>query len=564
MEDCWKSGIGVTYFSFPLVFVCARKFQFCNLKIIIMKEKSLTYLAYVIMILVLSFSNACQDQIYVPDVDGVTTLKKGGGRPADVDKGDLYGDLVEVERNHSGVPVLYALRYRADYQDAIVEGYIDVTNPKLNGVFDLTILVRDEDGFVVMETPAGGGDPVPKTEPVTINPGEDKLLTLDDDGFSPIVLYDAEGELLPAVVEHVIPVEQGRLNLIRTTEDVIDRRMQEVIKNFGDGTVADVIRDYCGRLFMLRTEAAQADGIQDKPIDSPLENMAVYYQLMVYGFSQSAKDNGLLFIVEEEPEIGGFNFQSHLDDRWGDGPLSYDGLDTAEQRHFVASLAAASMAAASDKTDRLIIDEIVLVNRFLNIPKAIGYDIDTPAEQVISFFPYVEQEVRMMDKTDKHEYKKYRYYVDYSFFNYDRTKFENTLIDYCTVVGDYDEDGNLIGTHKEVLVADLRLHDILMGNAPLTADASEVYVYSQKSSQPTSGALGFANQADDYVQALEVVHNNEEFLVWKLPTPTWDYPGYTPFRDDAPFYYTPPEDSHSKKPDGKGDDSTTDKGGKGR
>ncbi|MGQ7868239.1 hypothetical protein [Sunxiuqinia sp. sy24] len=528
-----------------------------------MKKKSLTYFAYVIMILMLSSLNACQNQMYDPAVDDPLSLKKGGGRPADVDKGDLYGDLVEVERNDSGVPVLYALRYKVDYQDQAVEGYIDVTNPKLNGVFDLTVLVRDEDGFVEMETPTGGGDPIPKTEPATINPGDDKILNLEDDGFSPIVLYDAEGEMLPAVVEHVIPVEQGRLNLIRTTEDVIDRRMKEVIKNFGDGTVADVIRDYCGRLFMLRTEAVRTEGVEDKPIDSPLENMAVYYQLMVYGFSQSAMDNGLLFLVQEEPEIGGFNFQSRLDDRWGEGSFSYDMLVSAEQRDFVANLAAACIAAASDKTDRLIIDEIALVNRFLNIPKAIGNDIDKPAEQVISFLPYVEQEVRMMDKTDKHEYKKYRYYVDYSFFNYNRTKFENTLIDYCTIVGDYDEDSTLIGTHKEVLVADLRLHDILMGDAPLTADANETYVYSQKSNQPTSGALGFANQADDYVQALEVVHNNEEFLVWKLPTPTWDYPGYIPFREDAPFYYTQPEDSHSKKPEGKGDDSTMDKGGEG-
>lgn len=529
-----------------------------------MKKKSLTYFSYVIMILMLSFSNACQDQMYEPSVDDTLTLKKGGGRPADVDKGDLYGDLVEVERNNSGVPILYGLRYRVDYQDQLVEGYIDVTNPKLNGTFDLTILVRDEDGFVVMETPAGGGDPVPKTEPVTINPGEDKLLKLEDDGFSPIVLYDAEGELLPVVVEHVIPVEQGRLNLIRTTDDVIDRRMKEVIKNFGDGTVADVIRDYCGRLFMVRTEAALADGLEDKPIDSPLENMAVYYQLMVYGFSQLATDNGLSFLVREEPEIGGFNFQSRLDKRWAEGPFAYADLSSAEEHDFAASIAASCIAAASDKTDRLIIDEIVLVNRFLNIPRAIGNDIDKPADSVISFFPYIEQEVRMMDKTDKHEYKKYRYYIDFSFFHYDRIKFENTLIDYCTVVGDYDDAGNLVGTHKEVLVADLRLHDILMGNAPLTTDANEIYVYTQKSGQPTTGALGFANQADDYVQALEVVHNNEEFLVWKLPTPTWIYTGYSPFRDFAPFYYLPPEDSHSKKPEGKGDDSTLDRRGNGR
>ncbi len=304
-------------------------------------------------------------------------------------------------------------------------------------------------------------------------------------------------------------------------------------------------------------------GIADKPIDSPLENLAVYYEIMLNGFSRSAIDNGLLFLIEQEGDFGGFRFQSRLDSRWNEGAQEFGGLLTGEEKHhFVANLAASCIAAGSDKTDFLIIDEIVLVNRFMGIPKAIGNDIDKPADQVISFFPYIEQEVRMMDKTDKHQYVKYRYYVDYSFFNYTRQKFEETLIDYCTIVGDYDSLGNLVGSHVEVLAPNLTLNDILMGDAPLTAEALEIYRYTQKAEQQTSGALGFANQADDYVQALEVVHDNEEFLVWKVPTPTWAQNPVL-FREYAPFNYIPDEEVHSKKPEGKGDDESTNTGGGG-
>lgn len=530
-----------------------------------MKKQPLPYFSCAFLLLIIMALISCQEQMYEPNPDESLILKRGGqgGKsPADVEQGDLYGDLLEEERTFAGVPVLYPLKYRADFQDQIVEGIIDVPNPRLNGPFELTIYVRDEFGYVVMDAPPGGGDPVPRTATVMIYPGDDGFLN-DEGEFSPVVLYDMEGEILEDVVPHVFPVEQGRLNLIRTNDGVITNRMAEVIKNFGDGTVADVIRDFCGRLFMVRTQEALNLGIADKPIDSPLENLAIYYELMINGFSQSAIDNGLLFLIEQEGDFGGFRFQSRLDSRWSEGAQEFGGLLTDEEKqYFVANLTASCIAAGSDKTDFLIIDEIVLVNRFMGIPKAIGNDIDKPADQVISFFPYIEQEVRMMDKTDKHQYVKYRYYVDYSFFNYTRQKFEETLIDYCTIVGDYDSLGNLVGSHVEVLAPNLTLNDILMGDAPLTAEALEIYRYTEKAEQQTSGALGFANQADDYVQALEVVHNNEEFLVWKVPTPTWAQ-NQVLFRGYAPFNYVPDEEVHSKKPEGKGDDESTDTGGGG-
>jgi len=477
------------------------------------------------------------------------SLKKGGNSksPANVEQGDLYGDLWELEREASGVPIQYELKYRVDYQDETIQGIIDVKNPRLNGAFSLAIVQRDEDGYAIYTEPTDGTDPVVVTEQVMITPNDDGFLTTETE-FSPIALYDAEGEILSEVALHVYPIEEGRLNIIRSPSTVLANRMTEVIQNFGDGTVADVIRDYCGRLYMIRTDAAIADGIDDKPIDSPLENLAIYSELMLNGFTNSTSENGLRFLIEVEMPHGGFDFQSRLDSDWGGGPKSFNSLATVEeQRQFVANLAAACVAAGSDKSNFLTIDEIVFLNLFMQIPKPVGNGVDQTAESVTSFFPYVEQETRKMDKTDKHQYSTYLYYIDYSAFSYTRQKFEETYVDFWSIV---PVEGG--GYEKQLLIPDIALDDILTGNSPLPDIVISEYRYTQEEGQPITGALGFASQADDYVQALEVVHNNEEFLTWQMPTPTWRTEDAIN-RESSPFTFTATEVSHSKKPADKGD-----------
>lgn len=520
--------------------------------------KRITFLLFLMCIALTLGLNSCQEDPIELQPEYEDSILKKGSKPADVEQGDLYGDLVEIEREASGLPVLYPLAYATEYQDELVEGIIDVHNPRLSGTFDLYIVNGIEaEATLNSTTPPDGEDPLPGSILVTINPGEDGFLGGEGE-YDPTVLYDTEGELLADVVPYVFPVEQGRLNLVRTTTSVIERRMIEVLKNFGDGTVAEVVKDYCGRLYMLRTEGAlDTLGMEDKPIDSPLENMALYKELMNHGFSRSVDENGLNFIVNNTGEYGGFNFRARLDNDWNGGVKAFTELnDLSKKRQFVANLAAACIGAASDKSDFLTFDEISYVNQFMGIPHIEGFNSSIPDQETTCFFPTICQKVRMMNKTDKSEYSKYRYYVDYSNFSYNRTKFMETLIDYVTMVGDYDEDGNLIGSHIETLADDLLLHDILMGNAPLTADANEIYRYTTKENQITTGMLGFANQADDYVQALEVIHNNEEYLRWEVPTPTWEA-GHSIARINSPFLFEAEDISHSKKPDGKGDDETT-------
>lgn len=455
--------------------------------------------------------------------------------PSSVDQSDLYGDLWVHELNTAGVPVLYELPYAADYQDETIYGIIDVINPKLDGPFILNSIVRDDKGYPITVDPGDGSDPYPKTTEIEVDPGEDGFLHEDQQEYSPLVLYDAEGELLPEVALHVIAIEQGRLNLIRSPEKVLTSRIGEVIKNFGDGTVAEVIRDYCGRLYMVRTSDALASGYADKPIDSPLENLAIYYELMLHGFDGALTDNGLSFLCSPAAsDFGGFNLQSRLDSRWPEGALNINNLNSLqEKREFVANLAASCVAAGSDKSNFLTIDEIVLLNQFMGIPQPDG-------DEAICYFEYERLPIRKMDKTTKDEYTVYRYYIDYSNFAYTREKFENTLVDFCTY--QLAEDGTYV---KKPVITDIPVHSILNGTSELTNDEFAIYRYTQPEGTTITGAAGFASQADDYVQALEVIHNNEEFLVWKFPTPTWDA-GKSFNRTVSPFNFTPYEPDHGK------------------
>jgi len=528
-----------------------------------MKKRLILFYA-LIFIIGIVFTPACQDDVMDinENQEAVSNELKKGGKQTDVDQADLYGDLWQMERDESGVPELYELKYHVEYKDLPVIGIIDVVNPRLDGPFQLEVLVRDEDGYVTYEPSSNPeDDPIPITEEITIVPNEDGFVVETD---MVIALYDAEGEILPGAASHVFPIEMGRLNIIRSPASVIEGRLAEVIKNFGDGSVANVTRDFCGRVMMFRTDDAIIDGATDKPIDSPLENLAIYKELMLHGFTQSTEDNGLKFLIEDDAELGGFDLQLRVDGGeavWDVPAKSYSAFTTDEQEQLIMNLAASCMSAGSDKSNTLNIDEIVFVNLFMGIPEVIGNGIDTPATGVNCFLPTIEQEIRMMDKTDKHQYSRYRYYVDYSSFAYDREKFKNTLLDYVTIVGDYDDEGNLIGSHTEVLEDNMILHNVLMGLEPLTQVSIDTYRYTQKEDQPTTGALGFACQADDYVQALEVVHNNEEFLVWEKLTPTWAYDMPITWGSFSPFDFVPEEESHGNKPEGHGDAST---GGKGR
>ncbi|WP_163708177.1 hypothetical protein [Mangrovibacterium lignilyticum] len=134
---------------------------------------------------------------------------------------------------------------------------------------------------------------------------------------------DAEGELVDPLA--AIPVEFGRLNIVRSPQSVLDQALGEALLVINAGEKFTV--DFCGRITIWNTDV---DGnlVITKTIDSPRESMAIYQEIMNHGF-----DGQLTALLNS-------------------------GLDPY-------LLAASSFAAGSDKTGTVNIDEVVYINGFM-------------------------------------------------------------------------------------------------------------------------------------------------------------------------------------------------------
>ncbi|MGM0585240.1 MAG: hypothetical protein ACQEUZ_11385 [Pseudomonadota bacterium] len=188
-------------------------------------------------------------------------------------------------------------------------GRPDTAGSKKGDLFgDLWVILRDEDGNPIL------------TEEGWVQP-------LDADG-NPIPL-DEEGQ--PVDGDATQEVELGRLNVGRAPTSVLDRRAQEVITLLNSAT--EVSTDPAGRLVLT------VDG-EDRTIDSPLENLAIYVALMTTGTIPGVSD------------LPG---------------TEYDFLVDGEKTTADMMAAASFLAAATDKTGEFSTDEIVYINTFLGI-----------------------------------------------------------------------------------------------------------------------------------------------------------------------------------------------------
>lgn len=161
--------------------------------------------------------------------------------------------------------------------------------------------------------------------------------TLVTDGNTTYAV-SSTGELIP-IVNGEVPegadvqeVDFGRLNIARAPSKVLDHSLIEALSKLDGGVVGDTITlDSAGRLV---TE----DGVA---IDSPLENLALYVALL----TAPATDGTVTLSVK-------------------DGDDTYT-LTLSEDVRL--DLAASAIAAASDKTGELTIDEIVGISSFLGV-----------------------------------------------------------------------------------------------------------------------------------------------------------------------------------------------------
>jgi hypothetical protein len=188
-------------------------------------------------------------------------------------------------------------------------GKPDMAGAKKGDLFgDLWVILRDDNGVPIL-TDEGWVQPIgPDGEPIEL---------------------DEEGHPVDETLTQ--EVELGRLNVGRAPSSVLDRRAEEVIGLLN--TATDVGTDPAGRLVLT------VDG-EEKTIDSPLENLAIYVALMTEGSIPG---------VDDMPGTA-YDFMT-------DGKLTLEDMEAASS----------FLAAATDKTGVFSTDEIACINAFLGI-----------------------------------------------------------------------------------------------------------------------------------------------------------------------------------------------------
>ncbi|WP_162915055.1 hypothetical protein [Desertibaculum subflavum] len=283
----------------------------------------------------------------------------GGGKPAGAGskKGDLYGDLYFIVRDPNGVPVLV---------DGLPQVYAFVTDASGN------------------------------------------LVPLIVDGQAVIIPRNEEGDLVTTVTigtttYNVVPgeIELGRTNVARSPSRVLDKALESVSTAIASATTVTI--DASGRLV-----------IDGATVDSPLENLALYVELMNPTVLSGSLDLSKL-------------------------PTTYS--------------TAAFLAAASDKTGTISVDTLVYLNSILKVNTVSGTTT---------------------------------IYYDYSTYNYDR-----------------------LSTWSNVTATVLVLKDGVY--VPTVVNIYEAVFSSTNWTDPTAtgGADDFAKAADDYLQVIEYIHDNE-------------------------------------------------------
>ena len=241
----------------------------------------------------------------------------GAGDSADVaDEGDDESDRPEWAGQAGG-------------KDGAGGGQPATSGSKKGDLFgDLWIIERDANGVPIL-TADGYVQP------------------LDTDG-NPIELDD-EGH--PVDETLTVEVELGRLNVGRAPKSVLENRADEVVTILSGATA--ISTDAAGRLVLT------VDG-EDKTIDSPLENLAIYVSLLTTGSIPGLTADDLV----------GTNYDFLVD-----GQYTQADLDASTS----------FLAAATDKTGKFTSDEIAYIDAFLGINTTTTGDVTYSVVDYSSF-----------------------------------------------------------------------------------------------------------------------------------------------------------------------------------
>jgi hypothetical protein len=245
---------------------------------------------------------------------------------------------------------------------------------------------------------------------------------------------------------NVLEVELGRLNIARAPDKVLDHALEEVLSKLDSLEITleelALLTDASGRLLLPGTATA---------IDSPLENLALYQALLeAYGDQSS-------YIEVFDPVTGELVttfIELSLE------TTSHDSIDTQTytlsiELDAVPLVAASALAAASDKTGTLEIDEVAYLSKFLEVE-------DELAEMVTDFTDW-----------------------------YDRDKVYDIEMTVLTATTNPDDPDAPIMTWEDINLLDLNLFTDV---TPIGDLSTGIDVFTQAS--------------DDAVQVLEYIHDN--------------------------------------------------------
>lgn len=180
---------------------------------------------------------------------------------------------------------------------------------------DLWVIKRDLDGAPVYED----------------HDGVLCVIPLDADGNEIDMIVSIDGpepkcEPAPGSEELVQEVEFGRLNMVRSPEKVLAKAFDAAMATLLAADEGSLTTDAAGRLLVM------LDGVP-KTIDSPLENVALYQEMIMNLMAGDTPLPGVTLPAERTP----------------------------------LEIAAALFAAGADKTGDIDLDEVIYINDFLGL-----------------------------------------------------------------------------------------------------------------------------------------------------------------------------------------------------
>ncbi len=409
-----------------------------------------TYRKFLGVLLLLLLTIACEKN------DSIDAELKSGKTDSSKGKGEDYGDLYILNRDENGVP---KMGYVIVEEDGAYDG----------GIWYPEVLAFADDVLV----------------------GDDVVLEVDGEGELDQTVYQA-GE-----------VELGRINIVRSPQRVLDNALAEAIssltlidtesdistssngskgrKESSETVTTDashqlITTDASGRLVVVRGEGVDwdddIDEDDDKTIDSPRENLAIYQELMQYGFT-----NNLKFLLTEPTTIE-------------EGDLMM--------------LAASAFAAGSDKFGTILIDEIVYVNSFIKLSEESSilsflsvFDSDSNEGTIEE----VEGDLSDLgvSTTDYTNFKNYSYFNELSICNFQSFSYSRheEYYDKWLLIRVLDDEDLSFTVNIE------RVYNAVEFTSELESDKAII-----------KNIEGFTIACDDAVQVLEYIHedSNIEYL----------------------------------------------------